>query len=104
MNEADLYGDWDSDQDEVIDPSHNPNCGCDECDPIDSEVEPECDIDSPDYHAPNMCNDPNCTYIQCDTTDNGGAPEYPGDHIWWKTAPNLDALIERMREIREKTK
>ena len=62
--------------------------------PEESEVfiEPECDIDSPLYHAPNACTDPNCCYPQCDDDGAVGGDKYPGEDIWWKTIDNWNNL------------
>ena len=57
----------------------------------ESEVEydEECDIDSPDYHAPNRCDDPNCLHPNCDEDDGAvGSERFPGEDIWWKTNDN----------------
>jgi hypothetical protein len=48
-------------------------------------VEPEEDIDSPLYHAPNSCADPSCMFPQCSDSGAVGRDKYPGEDIWWKT-------------------
>ena len=97
---SDLHGNWDIDEDEVPATEHNPKCTCDDCDPLDMSADSDMDIDSPNYHAPNRCHDPKCDYPQC---QDGGAhsEEYEGERIWWKTVPNLDAVLEEMKENRK---
>lgn len=85
-----LHGDWDTDTDtdDIAETDHTPKCSCDDCDPLTVELDPDEDINSPEYHAPNMCKDPTCDYIQCQDSGAVGTDPYPGENIWWKTNDN----------------
>ena len=100
-----LHGDWDTDTDEVPETEHNPKCTCDDCLPNDETGPlPEYDITHPLYHAPNRCFDANCDYEQCQPDDGAHEEEFPGERIWWRTAPTFEAVLEQLEEIRNKTK
>jgi hypothetical protein len=92
MSDDLIYGEWDTDEDEVPASEHNPNCHCDECDPLTDETDPDEDIDNPEYHAPNMCKDPKCNYIQCQDDGAVHSERFPGEDIWWKTIDNWNNL------------
>ena len=52
------------------------------------EIDPQEDINSPLYHAPNACTDPLCLFPQCDDDGGTGEDKFPGEDIWWKTNDN----------------